>query len=146
MFSLSPTKRRRAMGTRRNGKANGKPNGNGSAINMGTAINVFSIPIITGIITVAGFYYVTKDELQRHEVAIAQTIPGALKDEATARETTRNEFLGKFDKLSEGVAGLNTKAALAEERDKIIGDTLVEIRNELQGTPAAKMPLPIPRR
>ena len=137
------------MGSRRGRNGNGNGNGSGVAgFNLATLVQVLIIPGIT----LVGFYYVTKDKLQEHDLAIYQTIPKqldtehqalvaeadarqkAVVTEAAAREKSRNEFLDKFDKLNAGMATLNTQVAVEAEQNKQIVQTLGQIRDQLVAT------------
>lgn len=125
------------MKPRRNGyyqPRNGNGGGAFGGFNLATLAQMLLIPALG----VVGTAYVFKDRVDRHDAAIYQDIPkkfeaeeAAIKAEQDAREKTRNEFLAKFDKLNEGVAGLNTKAALADERNATIVQTLGQIRDQL---------------
>ncbi len=103
-----------------------------SVLNAGTLVNVASIPLITAIISLIGFYYLTRDELGRHDVAISTTIPKEFKEEADAREKTRSEFLDRLQKLNDGVTSLSTNVAVQGEQNKEIAKTLGKISDQLQ--------------
>lgn len=100
-------------------------NGDGSyGFNLATVAQMLFIPILTVGIGLSGFYYLTKDTLARHEAAITSTIPSEFKNEADAREKTRNEFLDKIAKLSDGVSNLNTNVALQTQALQQLKDEL----------------------
>lgn len=81
-----------------------------SVFNSGTIVNVFGIPILTAALIGTGFYFTTRDELQRHDVAIA-------KDDS-AREALRNEFLESMRKTADGIGEINKHSAVQDEQVK----------------------------
>ena len=107
---------------RYNGYANG--NGNGHGFNLATVVQIGVIPLLTVVIGLTGFYYITRDTLTRHEVAISTTIPEEFRQEAQARDKTRTEFLDKFGKLTDVISALNTNVAVMAEQNKQIAATL----------------------
>lgn len=112
-----------------NGPYNGNGNGNGHGFNLATVVQMAAIPLITVVVGLAGFYYITKDELARHETAISATIPQELKDEKDQREKTRNEFLDKLGRLGDGISALNTTVAVMAEQNKQIAAALTKLDN-----------------
>ena len=115
---------------RYNGYANGNGN-NGHGFNLATVVQIGLIPLITVVIGLAGFYYITKDELGRHEIAITTTLPQELKEEKDAREKTRTEFMDRFIKLTDVISALNTNVAVMAEQNKQIAASIAKLDSKL---------------
>ena len=129
-------------------------NGNGSTVfNAGTLVNILTIPILTGAVTFAGFYYTTRDNLARHDVEIATEIKArelAEKDQSEQRAKLSDSLLTYAQKTQEGISGLATHAAVQDEQIKNITGSLDRVISGLQnietavGRAAAAAP-PAPR-
>lgn len=107
------------MGTRRR-----TTSGRGSwGFNFATVVQVFAIPVLSAIVYLTVQWVTTDVTLKKHETDIAVN-QRDIKEEAAARERTRNEFLDKLSKLNEGIGTLNTNLALQ-------GQVLTTIKEEL---------------
>jgi hypothetical protein len=107
----------------------------GSGFTIGNLTNLAAIPLLTGIITVAGWYYVTSYRLDRNDIAIkaiSETVVAKTKDDTAARDKIREEFLSAQMKTAEGIAKLDTRLAVAETNQKTANDTLSKIADTLQ--------------
>ena len=80
--------------------------------NLATVVQVFAIPVLTAMVWLIAQWVTQGDELKRHDVAISETIPKELKDEAQQREKNRAEFLDKLGKLGDGVNDLSKNVAI----------------------------------
>ena len=102
--------------------------------NMATLVQVGLIPLITGIIILAGNYYVTGDTLKRHETEIA-TIQSNTKarteQEEKEREKIRNEYFSYQQKTNEILGKLDTRLAVSETKQETANQTLSKIADEL---------------
>jgi hypothetical protein len=94
-----------------------------SVFNAGTIVNVLAIPIITAALIGAGFYYTTRDELARHDLAI--------NAEASSREKLRDEFLENSKKTADGISQLSTHTAVQDEQVKQTISSLDKISTQL---------------
>lgn len=108
-------------GYHRNGR-NGLIDHSRSAFTPGSLMNLGAI-VITGIVGFFAFYYTTNDKLALHEKEIAQ--------EQVVREKLRDEFLANSKLTAEGIAKLNTQAAVQGEQTAEIVKSLDKISGQL---------------
>ena len=97
---------------------------------MATVVQVGLIPIITGIIILSGFYYVTGATLTRHDKEI-ELINHNASAESKARENVRNEYLLSQAKISDNLAKLDTRLAVSETKQETANQTLAKIADQL---------------
>lgn len=113
-----------------------------SGFTPGNLVNLGAIPLITGLITLVGFYYGTNTTLQKYgeEIkTINSKLEGASKaiadkgaEDNTQREKIREAFLASQTKTNEGIAKLDTRLAVAEQQQKTANDALTKISETLQ--------------
>lgn len=106
-----------------------------TGFSIGSLTNLGAIPILTALVTISGFYYVTKDQLERHDEAIktiTKTVTDKTAEDSTARAKIRDDFLASQIKTAEGIAKLDTRLAVAETNQKVANDTLKTIADTLQ--------------
>lgn len=96
-----------------------------SIFNAGTAINVFSIPLLTIAFWLVGWYFTTGDALKHYATDISNLQAG--------REQDKKEFGTKFDQMNTSLGALNTHAAVQDEQSKMMNETLKTISSQLQG-------------
>lgn len=72
-----------------------------------------------------GFYVLTNYRLTAHDTAIS--------DEQKARQSDRTEFIDKLGKINDSVSALNVHAAVQDEQQKEISNTLERISHQLDG-------------
>lgn len=112
-----------------------------SGFTLGNLVNLGGIPLITAIITVSGFYYVTSyrlDEQDRTVRSLSSKLEGAGKvisdksaDELAQREKMRDAFLASQAKTTDGIAKLETRLAVAEKQQETANATLNKISETL---------------
>ena len=98
--------------------------------NTATVVQVGLIPVITGIIILSGFYYVTGATLTRHDKQL-DALTAQSKNEAAAREAVRNEYLLSQQKINENLGKLDTRLAVSETKQEVANQTLSRIADEL---------------
>lgn len=94
-----------------------------SPFTAGSLMNLFAIPVVSGLIILSGFYYLTKDTLARHDQAIAADTAG--------REKLRDEFIANTRETAKGIASLAAHALVQDEQAKQMKDTLGAISTKL---------------
>jgi len=94
-----------------------------SVLNAGTVVNVLGIPLISGIIVLSGFYYLTNDTLHRHDDAI--------KSIQVERDQSRKQFLDNQVRTTEILGKLDTRLAVAETKQETANQTLSRIADEI---------------
>lgn len=102
--------------------------------NLATVVQVGVIPIITGIIILSGFYYVTGATLARHDNDIAtmkQDNKQSKEDEEKSREKVRNEYFSYQQKTNEILGKLDTRLAVSETKQETANQTLSKIADSL---------------
>jgi hypothetical protein len=106
-----------------------------SGFTSGNLTNLAAIPLLTGIITLAGWYYVTSYRLDRSDIALAtvnKLVIDKTAEDTAARSKIRDDFLASQVKTAEGIAKLDTRLAVAETNQKTANDTLSKIADTLQ--------------
>lgn len=106
-----------------------------SGFTPGNLLNLGAIPILTGIITMVGFYYSTNSDIQKlkEKIEIAgKTISDKTVDDTAQREKIREAFLSSQTKTNEGIAKLDTRLAVAEQQQKTANEALSKISETLQ--------------
>ena len=101
----------------------------------GNLTNLAAIPVITAILAVGGFYYLTNYRMEHNENAISkisETVVSKTSEDTVARNKIRDEFLAAQMKTAEGIAKLDTRLAVAETTQKTQLDTLTKISDTLQ--------------
>lgn len=94
-----------------------------------------ALPTI-GAVFVAGasFYYLTQYTLNTHTEQIKlleSKLDAKSLDDVKNRDTIRKDFIENATKTAEGIALLNTKAAVQEETTKNMAATLAKISDQL---------------
>lgn len=96
---------------------------NGSVFNAGTVVNVLTIPLLTGAISLIGFYFLANYRINQNTDDI--------KTETAAREKVSNQFFDKLGKLNDSINVLSTNVAVQAEQNKQIAASLAQISNQL---------------
>jgi hypothetical protein len=112
-----------------------RPAPQGSGFTLGNLTNLGAIPLLTAIVTLSGFYYVTKDQLARQGEdikVVTKTVTEKTTEDALARAKIRDDFIAAQIKTNEGIAKLDTRLAVAETNQKVANDTLTKIADSLQ--------------
>ena len=107
---------------------------------MSMFIQVAAIPVITGIIILSGFYYVTGNTLTRHDQQLQLLQSAQAKDkeeESKQREKTRAEYMAYQQKNTEILSKLDTRLAISETKQETANQTLAKIADELTKITAA---------
>lgn len=91
--------------------------------NLATVVQVFAIPVLTGVVYLFAQWVTTGDTLKRHDTEILQNQVD-IKKEGEERQKNRSEFLDKLGKLNDGISTLNTNLAVQ-------GQVLTTIKEEL---------------
>jgi len=109
---------------------------------IGSLTNLFAIPIVTGVIVMSGFYYVTNDKLGRYGADISRindkieisnkSVLDKTAEDAAARAKIRDEFISAQMKTADGIGKLDTRLAVAEANQKIANEQLTKISDSLQ--------------
>ena len=105
-----------------------------SGFSLGSLTNLGAIPLLTAIVTLSGFYYVTKDQLVRQGEdikSVTKTVTEKTNEDSAARQKIRDEFLAAQMKTTDGIAKLDTRLAVAETNQKTANDTLAKIADTL---------------
>lgn len=112
-----------------------------SGFTIGNLVNLGGIPLITAVITISGFYYVTNYKLETQDQAIkslsvkleaaGKTITDKSSDDTMQRDKIRETFLASQVKTTEGIAKLDTRLAVAEKQQENINLTLTKISDTL---------------
>lgn len=112
-----------------------------SGFTIGNLVNLGGIPLITAVITISGFYYVTNFRLEANDQAIktlTTKLEGAGKvladktlDDTAQREKMRDAFLASQTKTNEGIAKLDTRLAVAEKQQETANAALNKISETL---------------
>lgn len=112
-----------------------------SGFTIGNLVNLGGIPLITAVITISGFYYVTNYKLETQDQAIkslsvkleaaGKTITDKSSDDTVQRDKIRETFLASQVKTTEGIAKLDTRLAVAEKQQENINLTLTKISDTL---------------
>jgi len=113
-----------------------------SGFSWGSLTNLFAIPIVTGVIVMSGFYYVTNDKLGRYGADIVRindkieisnkSVLDKTAEDAAARAKIRDEFIAAQMKTADGIGKLDTRLAVAEANQKIANEQLTKISDSLQ--------------
>lgn len=102
--------------------------------NTATVFQMGLIPIITGIIILSGFYYVTGDTLKRHDTeitSIRNDTKVRTEQEEKEREKIRNEYFSYQQKTNDILGKLDTRLAVSETKQETANQTLSKIADEL---------------
>lgn len=112
-----------------------------SGFTPGNLLNLGAIPIITGIITLIGFYYSTNSTLVRYSDEIktlntkieasGKTITDKSVEDTAQREKIRDAFLQSQTRTNEGISKLDTRLAVAEQQQKTANEALAKISETL---------------
>ncbi len=106
-----------------------------TGFSVGSLTNLGAIPVLTAIITVAGWYYVTSYRLNQYAEDLSRVNKAVIEKAEVddhARAKIRDEFLASQIKTAEGIAKLDTRLAVAETNQKTANDTLGKIADTLQ--------------
>lgn len=106
-----------------------------SGFTLASLTQLAAIPIITGGITLVGFYYSTNSQLARYSdelKAISSSVATKTADDSAQREKIRDSFLQLQAKTNEGIAKLDTRLAVAEAQQATTNQTLVKISDTLE--------------
>lgn len=101
-----------------------------SGFNLATLFQVGFIPLLTAIIILTGFYYVTGATLTRHDKQL-DVLTSNVQSEVKARESVRNEYLASQQKINENLGKLDTRLAVSETKQEVANQTLTRIADEL---------------
>ena len=107
---------------------------NGTSFTAAAWAQLLLVPLISGGIILAGFYYTTGDRLNQHEAAIAVIQKAEQKDRETAdkrREEIRNEYFTYQQKTNEILSKLDTRLAISETKQETANQTLSKIADQL---------------
>lgn len=105
-----------------------------SVFNAGTVINVASIPLLSGLVVLIGWYFLTNDTLRRHDDAIRSIQTQAkltAEDEHKDREASRKVFLDNQTKTTEVLSKLETRLSVQETKQEFANQTLTKIADEI---------------
>lgn len=112
-----------------------------SGFTLGNLVNLGGIPLITAIITISGFYYVTNFKLESYGEQIkvlnnkielaGKSITDKSTDDTAQREKIREAFLTSQTKTNEGIAKLDTRLAVAEKQQETANAALSKISETL---------------
>lgn len=112
-----------------------------SGFTIGNLVNLGGIPLITAVITVSGFYYVTNYKLETTAEQIktinaklesaSKSIELKTSDDTAQRDKIRETFLASQVKTTEGIAKLDTRLAVAEKQQETTNATLIKISETL---------------
>jgi predicted nucleic acid-binding Zn-ribbon protein len=102
---------------------------------MGNITNLLAIPVLTGIIAVTGFYYITTYRLDEYRADIDKVnkiVAEKASTDDAARNKIRDDLLANQVRTAEGISKLDTRLAVAETNQKTANDTLQKIADTLQ--------------
>ncbi len=112
-----------------------------SGFTIGNLVNLGGIPLITAVITVSGFYYVTNYRLEQQAESIktlnlklesaGKVVTDKAADDTAQREKMRDAFLASQSKTNEGIAKLDTRLAVAEKQQETANAALTKISETL---------------
>jgi hypothetical protein len=112
-----------------------------SGFTLGNLVNLGGIPLITAVITISGFYYVTNYKLETQDAAIkalstkleaaGKSLTDKSADDTAQRDKIRDTFLASQIKTTEGIAKLDTRLAVAEKQQETTNATLTKISETL---------------
>lgn len=109
-----------------------------ASFTWGHLVNLAAIPLVTAIIMLTGWYFLTSDTLRRHSEELKQ-VQNDKKDEREARDRVRNEFLEGQRKNNEGLSKLDTRLAVAEKQQETANQLLGKLVDTIQrATPPAR--------
>lgn len=108
-------------------------------------VNLFTVPAITGVLVLIGFYFVTKDTLDRHTTelnSLKTILPQVSKEdrdardkfaeeERKARDDVRKAFMDNQLKTTEVLGQLSARLLVGENKQEITNQTLNKIVDEL---------------
>jgi len=97
-------------------------------------INLFAVPLITVVIGLSGFYFLTKDQLTRHEIelsTIKTNASVAVRDERDEREKTRKAFMDNQLLVAQVLSKIDTRLSVAETKQDVANQTLNKLVDEL---------------
>lgn len=107
-----------------------------ASFTWGNLVNLAAIPLVTAIIMLTGWYFLTSDTLKRHGDELKQ-VQGDKKEEREARDRVRNEFLDGQRKNNEALSKLDTRLAVAEKQQETANQLLGKLVDTIQrATPA----------
>lgn len=112
---------------KRNNFRNGNGNGNGHGFNLATVVQILAIPLFTAIIGLVGWYFLTNATVQQNTKDINSL--------QANRDMDKKEFATKFDTMNDSLAKLNTHAAVQDQQNQQMNDTLKQIRDALAPIP-----------
>ncbi len=107
-----------------------------SVFNYGTLINVLTIPVLSAIFALAGFYFKMGDIPARLDKETEQR-QTAFKEENSAREQLRSALLTFADKTSHSIDSLAANQMVTQEHIKSLDTTLDHVVTGLQNIESA---------
>jgi hypothetical protein len=124
----------------------------GSSFTLANLTQLAAIPLVTGVITVVGWYYVTNDRLNRYGDDIktlntkveqsTNVVSRKASEDLEARSKIRDDFLTQQVKTNEGIAKLDSRLAVAEAQQSIMNQQLSKIADSLSRLTTFALPSP----
>jgi len=105
-------------------------------------VNMLTVPVITVIIGLTGWYFLTSDALKRHEVEISAIKAASrlsTEEDRKAREESRKAFMDNQVSLASVLGKIDARLTVNEKQQDLTNSTLSKISDELsrlsRGTP-----------